>query len=127
MKPVTVGREERGGGGGVQTCEQLRVVAVVTVEGAGALDVDWQAHCSLQRVDAVNLGHEQLLATERGEGGGADTDSGGSLSGGEFRGGAVIESATVEDGERSRVSRGHRMGKKSARGGVVRWNSRRVR
>ena len=38
MKPVTVGREERGGGGGIQTCEQLRVVAVVTVEGAGALD-----------------------------------------------------------------------------------------
>ena len=38
VKPVTVGREERGGGGGVQTCEQLRVVAVVTVEGAGALD-----------------------------------------------------------------------------------------
>ena len=25
-------------GGGIQTCEQLRVVAVVTVEGAGALD-----------------------------------------------------------------------------------------
>ena len=53
-----------------------------------------------------------MLATERGEGGGADTDRGGSLSGGEFRGGAVIESATVEDGERSRVSRGHMMGKK---------------
>ena len=58
-----------------------------------------------------------MLATERGEGGGADTDSGGSLSGGEFRGGAVIESATVEDGERSRVSRGHRMGKKCVRWG----------
>jgi len=68
-----------------------------------------------------------LLATERGEGGGADTDSGGSLSGGELRCGAVIESATVEDGERSRVSRGHRVGKKSACGGVVRWKSRRVR
>lgn len=66
-----------------------------------------------------------MLATERGEGGGADTDRGGSLSGGEFRGGAVIESATVEDGERSRVSRGHMMGKKSACRGVVRWNSRR--
>ena len=38
VKPVTVGCEERGGGGGIQTCEQLCVVAVVTVEGAGALD-----------------------------------------------------------------------------------------
>lgn len=68
-----------------------------------------------------------MLATERGEGGGADTDSGGSLSGGELRCGTVIESATVEDGERSRVSRGHRVGKKSACDGVVRWKSRRVR
>ena len=108
MEPVAVGGEERRRGGGVQVGEQLRVVAVGTVpaEAAGALDVDRQTHGSLQRVDAVNLGHEQLLPAERGEGGGAHADGGCSLSRGEFLGGAVIESAAVKIGERARVSRG---------------------